>query len=101
MSADAWSLCPRCVYLAKKDDLANEQELIYAYGRVPLDQWTRMRDSRASKASSLEESLREDFEIGFDGERFFVSYGASCKVCGFTHEFTAEQDLAAKVRGES
>ena len=87
MSADNWTICPKC---KKTNDEKNKKRILAAgkkYGKIPSDVYINLV-VEANKPIVIESTLREDYEIGVceDGE-FFVSYSASCSVCGFKFSF--------------
>lgn len=67
MSADNWTICPRCA----------------------------MRPNPYYE--TLKETLREDYELGTrrDGE-FYVSYRGRCESCGFEKVFEHSEQLKAQ-----
>jgi hypothetical protein len=86
MSANNWRVCPACLRKAK----ANREELarnaLAAYGKVPPDEYQAM-SAEALKPVKLEETLREDYELGIsEGGEFYVTYWGDCADCPF--EFT-------------
>ena len=90
MSADNWTKCPRCKKQQDQSLAASKARVDEAYGRVPVEQFDRMRrDYEDLRADGRPTTLREDWEIGADDEgegEFFVSYRASCP-CGFSFKF--------------
>lgn len=86
MSADNWAACPKCVESVISK--TNEDKLAAgrAYGKVSPEEYLELL-SAASSVTAMEETLREDYELGTDKFGLFtVSYGCSCSKCGF--EFT-------------
>lgn len=100
MSADNWTICPRC--RAKVDKL-NEARIAapgLAYGKVSQDKYARLVDE-AKNLIPYEDSLREDYEIGIvQGKgvpvQFYVSYSGQCD-CGFAFSFNKEQKIDPKL----
>ena len=95
MSADNWAICPRCKInhantTAKMIEKVNKQ-----YGKIDQDQFVRDRQVAIDFAGQkLQPTLREDYEIYTDSDGVFtVSYGCSCSVCNFRHEFNHEERL--------
>lgn len=47
-----------------------------------------------SADNKLDDTLREDYEIGVSSKgEFFVDYGASCGVCGFVFSHSHKEPL--------
>ncbi len=93
MSADNWRVCPACKrkHEAKHETLKLEAGA--AYGKVPREEYLAMLE-KSIEPLNLEETLREDYEIGVDSKgEFFVSYGASCQTCDFTFAFNHKEPL--------
>ena len=91
MSADNWTICPRCKKTHEAERDARIIEAAEKYGKVSADEWVKLNDL-ASKEEPLEESLREDYGIGIDSDGHFeVSYRCSCK-CGFRFAYKFSQE---------
>lgn len=83
MSANRWSVCPRCLK-ASKDEAAIKANLAgRAYGQVTPEKYQEM--VRAAQWVEPEPSMREDWECGIDKKagEVYLSYFASCEKCGF------------------
>ena len=95
MSADNWAMCPAC---KKKNDDNNAKRIKDAesqYGEIPSGEY-RALIKKAEKPIELEETLREDYEIGiYEDGSFQVSYRGKCETCGLQHTF-----LRTEVAGE-
>lgn len=93
MSADNWTLCPRCLKTCSEEWEKYLAETRASYGKVPASDYIEAI-AKAEKPLRLEDTFREDYEIGItkDG-KFIVSYGGSCERCGFKHEFKHEKQL--------
>jgi hypothetical protein len=66
MSADNWTVCPRCV---AKDPFINQRNM-------------------------EAQTLREDYEFYMTSDgHFTASYRAHCKSCGFSHTLEHEEDV--------
>lgn len=92
MSADNWSICPKCRKNAVIEKEKQAAEVISSYGKIPREKWLELKCA-ADTQLDLDQTLREDYEIGIDenGE-FFVDYYASCN-CGFKFSFTEKRAL--------
>lgn len=97
MSADNWTICPKC---ERKDHDEKEKALKKAtesYGRVPADQYEHMiAEARKEFNEQIEESFREDYEIGLIGDEFAITYQGSCRNCKFTYSFSFQKQLEVK-----
>ncbi len=94
MSADNWSICPRCDALHIKEQEKVANKVADAYGKISRTEWEQMK-AEAKKIKPLELTLREDYEFFLDRDgSFCAAYSASCNVCDFKHEFKHEEQLA-------
>lgn len=93
MSADNWRQCPRCLANHKEQIAAELQEANQAYGKVPADEYRAKLDkAKANSEVELEDTLREDYQIGVDEDgQFAVGYRASCEQCNFVFRFDHTQ----------
>ncbi len=84
MSADRWSICPKC--LQKHDDA-----LEAAYGKVSPTVYAGMC------SQELDTNMREDWELGTDEEgKFSINYSCYCRSCGFKFEHKHEEQVPLK-----
>ena len=92
MSADNWSICPRCKLEKGEAHAAEVESFTAAYGKIPQDEYEEWREQL--KPPTLEETLREDYKsfITEDG-RLYIGYKASCRNCPFHYEFKKEEHL--------
>lgn len=86
MSADNWTICPRCKI---KREAACEKErarIQKLYGKVSAEEYVDAV-SNPKFPPEVGQTLREDYRIGVDeyGEWSMV-YRCSCKECGFRFE---------------
>ena len=96
MSADNWSVCPKCQEERERDHAErvkkHKARLKKAYGNVSADEYEELlREKPEDQKPRLDEpqSVREDYEVGIvDGNgEFFVSYRAECQECGYGFRF--------------
>jgi len=93
MSADNWTVCPRCY---KNEE--NEQDRLVgkarnSYGKVPEEEYLElMEQTKYSIEPPI--TLREDWELGISefGE-FVVYYKAQCDRCGLKFEYDHSESL--------
>jgi hypothetical protein len=91
MSADNWTYCPKCKKDNERKNAARLQEAQEAYGKIPAPDYLALV-AAAEKPIPLEDTLREDYEIGINSDGVFrVSYSCSCHDCGFSFEFKREE----------
>lgn len=95
MSANNWTTCPKCL---KKRDGAHrslQADTKALYGKIPEELYTqRVAEMKATLAEEMEESLREDWELGIGSDGgFFVHYRGQCDKCNFEHKFKHEEKL--------
>lgn len=90
MSARNWRTCPKCLMLEKQRYDAEHKALSEQYGKIPLDEFIKRRDSIAEPWRE-EDALREDYEIGVcDDGIFFCNYRCYCAHCDFEFLFRQE-----------
>lgn len=92
MSADNWTICPKCNIDFEKKEKKIKLDAKNAYGNVSEEEYRELV-KKASTPMVLEETLREDFGIGIRGEVFEVVYASSCLVCGFKYEFSHKKEI--------
>lgn len=100
MGADNWTHCPQCKLIATTLQEQAEAGLQESYGKLPVKEWLKQKGQVERQAAKPpEQTLREDYEIGLDGEGVFeVDYRASCDKCGlrFSHKHDAKIHLTAE-----
>lgn len=97
MSADNWTVCPKCGKSAKDEQLARIDAASAAYGKVSAAEYERLRVEAAKPLPEEVETLREDYDIGIYRGKFSVDYRASCDACGFEHSFKHEVEIGKEV----
>jgi hypothetical protein len=99
MSADNWTVCPRCLKLAEKELAVTEKDVTANYGKIPADQYLASLEIIKKMKHMLEnpeQTLREDYDIGVNGQEFSVGYSARCATCGWNHTFKHEEKVTIK-----
>lgn len=88
MSADNWAICPKCNQKQLKEQIDLAIKVQANYGILPVEDWLELK-SQLDNPMKLDFTLREDYHIGVDGQtgKFFVTYKAGCRVCGFVYEY--------------
>lgn len=82
MSADNWTFCPKCNETENERAAMASEAAANAYGKVSAEEYMKML--KVAKCRPQEQDLREDYEIGIDGDFLKVSYCCSCNRCGFS-----------------
>ncbi len=107
MSADNWAVCPRCDSARDRELARRGAEVDAAYGKVtPEDFDVMRRDLRAFAGQRVDNTFREDYEIGVHDGVFSVDYRGHCETCDLQHSFKTEAPLvidekpAARSRGK-
>jgi len=95
MGADNWTKCPKCADKAAKEIDGIVAAAAACYGKVSAEEYNRRNTEALALKNSVfqDDTLREDYEIGIHQGEFYVSYGASCQVCGFTFSFKGEKKV--------
>jgi hypothetical protein len=84
MSADNWTICPRCHEQYEKDLEAFERKVNESYGNVPPEEYIRLLSERAQLEEKQEpQTLREDYEQGIIEGEYYLRYSARCSKCGW------------------
>ncbi len=104
MSADAYSVCPRCTFRRKALVKQAQSELTAAYGHVSMEEYQVLQDRLTELERQVEEAenntseygdvctLRENYEIyGAESGSLTIEYGGHCSVCNLT--LTVKQDI--------
>lgn len=97
MSADNWTICPKC---ERKDRVDKEKALdiaIINYGKVSAEEYEHaIFKARKGLENEYDPTFREDWEIGLIGDEFAVRYRGSCTNCDFAYKFDFEKQLEVK-----
>lgn len=87
MSADSYSVCPKCSLAAAKSKLDAVAAAELAYETKPAREWERLRRI-ADSIPEPDQTVREDYEIGLlTSGQFIVTYEGSCSACDFHFKF--------------
>ena len=96
MSADNWTYCPQCKKNREVKRAAQKRRAEKSYGKVSPEEYDRLL-AAANDETELEDTLREDYELGVDDiGHFYVSYRASCEQCDFAFTFKHDQVVTLK-----
>lgn len=99
MSADRYSICPKCheAHIQKLADL--DKQIREAYGVLPFDEYEKLKELRElTEELDPKTTLREDWEIYIDSgitpdATLNVSYEARCSECGFGFKLKEAHDM--------
>ena len=107
MSADNWTICPKCKADAFAKRRRLQKQVVESYGKLPQAKYAKLIED-ANAEIELEDSLREDYGLGIDKfsdeesgtveATFVVSYRAACQDCGFRFEFQHKQPVDLKLQ---
>lgn len=93
MSADNWTICPRCEEIEQVTFDSARKAIEATYGKVSATEYKEAVRALGSGPASPVASLREDYEIGVREGVFDVYYTASCRACGFSFEYNYEEEI--------
>jgi hypothetical protein len=91
MSANNWTVCPKCFEDLNNKIADSEKSCRDEYGKAPPEAYldlVKERDDLAAKR--MDDNFREDYEIYMqkNGE-LYISYFGRCDKCGYTKEFSS------------
>lgn len=92
MSADNWTVCPKCKVADEAKYEASQKEIAKAYGKVSAEEYLKQVQA-APKLPESHETLREDYEIGIYEGEFSVSYTGCCNICNFSFSFRQKKKV--------
>lgn len=104
MSADNWSICPRCETNLRARQQRKTAEIMVQYGHIPADEFLEKIDTLKKRwlikeSGLLEPTLREDYEQGLTEKgQYYSFFSAFCHVCQFTftHRVVVEREQVIK-----
>ncbi len=84
MSADNWTICPRCHEQYEKKMQESNDSVDASYGKVAPEEYIRLL-AENDRLQSQEEppTLREDYEQGIRDGEYFLRYSGQCITCGW------------------
>lgn len=103
MSADNWSICPRCTEAERQDIAEMESQINADYGKVSIEVFEQRRHDLAKRKEQFEKEIeargeglratfREDYEIyGAHEGLFYIKYSGECQKCDLNFKFEYEQ----------
>ena len=90
MSADDWSVCPKCRDTHAKAAEKAKLDAGEAYGKVSPEEYLKMLEAVTSwkNPAEAEATFREDYEFyGAEDGEIHAIYSGHCSVCGLTCKF--------------
>jgi len=87
MSADNWTICPKCNKSSLQLEKKEREKIKNSYGKISAEEYLELvRQHKLPK--KIEDTLREDYEIGIDENGgFSIHYSCYCEECRFKFEF--------------
>ena len=92
MSAKNWAICPKCGKTVEEIRENLRAEAKKAYGQIPEKRYLNMV-TEAEAYIVIEDTLRENYEIGIWNGEFFISYHGHCDKCGFVKKFETTEPI--------
>ncbi len=92
MSAENWAICPKCKRLDEEKRQLLADQIKTSYGNLPESEYLELVE-RFKAPAKIEETLREDYELGIWNKEFSISYGANCDKCGFEYSFNFSKEV--------
>ena len=92
MSADNWTICPKCEKLEEEKLETLKSDAKSKYGKISEKEYLDLI-TRVEQAVELEDTLREDYAIGIVEGKLEIQYYGSCERCGFKKEFETSKSL--------
>lgn len=85
MSADNWDICPKCLAAAKKAADEASAKVYEQYGKVPPEEFDRLREEIPTVDPEKHRTFREDYEFyGADTGEVHASYSGRCSECNLS-----------------
>jgi hypothetical protein len=92
VSADNWSVCPRCWDDAQRKADEAKVEVMGLYGAIPVEEFDKRRDALEEPDPDTYTTFREDYEFyGADKGEVHASYRGGCSACGLSVELKASK----------
>jgi hypothetical protein len=89
MSADNYTVCPRCAEKQRDEIATAKANLEKSYGKISAEEF-RLAATAVDRIAiePMPQNLREDYELGIDRDGDFAcSFSCSCDVCGWHWSF--------------
>jgi len=92
MSADNWTVCPRCFDNAQREADEAKVEVMGLYGTIPVEEFDARRKALVEPNAADFATFREDYEFyGASEGEVQASYSGGCGKCGLSAELTASK----------
>ena len=93
MSADNWTVCPKCNKRNVEMRTARKWAADESYGKVSVEEYRKIVDLAAQEIG-IDSNLREDYEQFMDEDGVYtVSYRCACSVCDFSFRYTHKEKV--------
>lgn len=99
MSADRWSVCPRCTDRKRGELNADEEALQLSYGVISAAEFIKAQAvfvQKSKDVTAMPEEFREDYSVYAEDGVVTVQYLGSCTRCGLRTDFTHEHPFYPK-----
>ena len=96
MSASNWRECPKCRMKAERAQRIRLEKAAKNYGKIPQEDWIHQQ-KHAETEIELDQTLREDYQLGIQDIMFLVSYSASCEKCDFEFKYKWTQPVSIQI----
>jgi len=93
MSANQWSVCPRCRQTAAEEHKAAKKRLTESYGEVDKAEYDRLQRQLENFNEKLPDTLREVWEFQLINGSLNIYYGCTCEACNFKFDFVHEEPV--------
>jgi hypothetical protein len=103
VSADNWTVCPRCWDRAKCEAAEARANVMVLYGQIPVEEFDAKRAALTEPDPDDFSTFREDYEFyGAEEGEVKARYSGVCTVCGLAVELKeAKRFWEPGPRGES
>jgi hypothetical protein len=92
MSANKWSICPRCLAAGRDRAEAEHRAVMALYGSIPVEEFDAKRSALPDFDPEAYQTFREDYEFyGAEEGQVQADYKGQCDACGLSVELHAER----------
>lgn len=100
MSADNWTICPKCLENKKIEYAKAFEDVENSYGEVSYKEFKKLEAKKKKALTAIDNdnnarSLREDYEFFMTPEGILeISYLGRCSECGAEYKFNKKVDFS-------
>ncbi len=92
MSADNWTVCPRCIDEARQCEAREKEAVNLLYGQISIADFDLRRAALVTAAEDDFTTFREDYEVNdADTGEVSFTYRGECTKCGLAVRFEASR----------